>query len=256
MKKNYVKIYAIILGVVWTMPSFGATFNDNFDTGISSEWDVITGQWSTYSNELISTEAGTEPPGYIPIISLKENSLHDISLDVDINYVAGAIILLRTSYSENGYNSINNGVVLVVAGYGATRPTLYWHMFQDGGVSPVIAQSGNIDGLLGGDIHLRVEVIGNTYSAYLYFQDNPWQDWATTPMTTFTTSSYPQFGADAEVGSLGLATRTTYSNSPMSFNNFSTTYTRIGYDAVPEPASVGLVLLSVGGLILRRLKRA
>ncbi|MCP5462826.1 MAG: PEP-CTERM sorting domain-containing protein [bacterium] len=30
----------------------------------------------------------------------------------------------------------------------------------------------------------------------------------------------------------------------------------MGGDAVPEPASVGLVLLSVGGLVLRRAKRA
>jgi hypothetical protein len=88
-------------------------------------------------------------------------------------------------------------------------------------------------GLQGSDVHLRVEVIGNVYSAYL--------NGSATPFTTLTSSTFTS-------GRVGL-----YDFSPVSgvstprgqtFDNFQVT----DLTAVPEPSS--LALLGIGAITL------
>ena len=98
---------------------------------------------------------------------------------------------------------------------------LYWHEVQNFYAwGPIYNE---VDGLFsqGDNIHLHIEVMGDTYSAFL--------NGSTTPATTLVTSNYSS-------GKVAL-----YDNSGQTFDNFVLT---------PEPAT--LLLLGLGAGIMRR----
>jgi hypothetical protein len=169
-------------------------FTDNFDIVPSPQWGNQRGSWDASNGGYRSFEPSSVNYSGLPFV------LRDFIVDVDINDVADGGIWLRSD--AQGLN----GVVLVTGGrgwgYGDTRGghSLYWHVMHNG--SPGELMEG-VDGLFEpgvSDIHIRVEVRGDVYSAFL--------NGSSTPTTSLTNSEYSS-------GHVGL-----YGFSSQSFDNF------------------------------------
>ncbi|MHC4696266.1 MAG: CARDB domain-containing protein, partial [Planctomycetota bacterium] len=157
-------------------------FFDDFESGASHLWGNERGSWIAEGGVYFAQIPGNAPPTY----SSLRFALTDFAIEVDINGTVDGGLWLR---ADSNYS----GVLLVTKGTG-----LYWHTMQNGQPGPML---NPVNGLFpaGGDIHVRVEVIGETYAAFL--------NGGTTPVTTLTTSLFPS-------GRVGL-----YDYSSQTFDN-------------------------------------
>lgn len=180
-------------------------FVDTFDSGAAPEWGNEVGNWVAQGGVYFAQAPNNSPLTY----SSLPFELVDFSIDVDINKVQDGGIWLRSSGNDNG-------VLLVTGGYGGTSSGLYWHVVQNGSAS---SPMGSVDHLFipgVSDIHLRVVVSGNVYSAYV--------NASSTPATSIST---PAFSS----GRVAL-----YDFSNQTFDNVMVT-------GVPEPASLMVCVL-------------
>jgi hypothetical protein len=194
-------------------------FSDNFNAGASPLWGNQSGNWAASGGVY-----NAQNPFAIDYTSLPF-TLTDFAVDVDINDVADGGLWLRSDASGQ------NGILLVTGGNGwgfgsrssLAGRSLYWHVIQNGSISP---QLNEVDGLFTpevSDIHLRIEVIGNVYAAYL--------NGSSTPVTSLTNSLFPN-------GEAGL-----YDFSSQTFDNFT-------LSQVPEPSSLALLLIGSFGFFM------
>jgi hypothetical protein len=115
--------------------------------------------------------------------------------------------------------------VLLVTGAGATGETgLYWHIVTDGTTYGGILNRVSNLFAAGSDVRLRVEVLGDTYSAYV--------NGSTTPAASITTNLFSS-------GRVAL-----YDNSRQSFDDVVLS----AQNVIPEPSAI--VLLGIGALVL------
>ncbi len=143
-------------------------FTDNFDTGASPLWSNLRGAWTASAGVYSAAIPQNIPPTFTGLPFVLEN----FAVDVDINQVADGGIWLRCGAAGT------NGVVLITGGFGwgsgvrggnAGR-SLYWHVItpQNWNNPPVPGQVDNVFSTPGvQSAHLRVEVVGNRYSAFL-----------------------------------------------------------------------------------------
>lgn len=178
-------------------------FIDNFDAGASALWSNSWGDWFAANGVYSAAQPQNIPPTFtgLPFV------LQNFSVDVDINQVADGGLWLRCDASGT------NGVLLVTGGHGwgggarggnAGR-SLYWHVITQANWNnpPILDEAFNVFTNPGVEnVHLRVEVVGNLYSAFLNGSTN-----ATTSLleTNLTYSS----------GHVGL-----YDFSTQTFDNF------------------------------------
>jgi hypothetical protein len=143
-------------------------FSDDFDNGASPLWQNEQGNWFAEGGVYGATEPSTNPLTY----SSLPFQLTSFSVEVSINDIGDGGIWLRSS--DNG-----NGVLLVTGGYGfgagdfslpGSGNSLYWHVFQNGtflpGHAPIFNPVENAF-TTNSDAIVRVDVIGNTYSAFV-----------------------------------------------------------------------------------------
>jgi hypothetical protein len=178
-------------------------FSDNFDAGASAQWNNLRGGWFAANGVYDTQFPQNIPPTFtgLPFV------LANFAVDVDINQVADGGLWLRCDATGT------NGVVLVTGGHGwgggarggnAGR-SLYWHVVTPANWSspPILNEAFNVFTNPGvQNVHLRVEVVGNLYSAFV--------DGATNATTTLleTDNTY-------STGHVGL-----YDFSEQTFDNF------------------------------------
>jgi hypothetical protein len=228
MKKMYAVMLALLaVIVIYTNDVSAATlFFDNFNAGADPAWSNALGNWSASGGVYNAQSPSNVPPTYSLVTTLP--ALQNFALDVDIQTLQDGGVWLRTD------NTTQNGVLLVTGGYGGSLDGLYWHTIQNGGYSGALNVVSGLGIRLQPSTHLRVEVIGDTYSAYL--------NGSSSAATVLTTNLYSQ-------GYAGL-----YDFMGQSFDNFSISDFNQG--VVPEPASISLLGLGMLGLILRKTKKA
>lgn len=179
-----------------------AIFSDDFNAGASPSWSNLRGAWFADGGVYSAATPDNVPPTFTALPFLLEN----FSVDVDINQVADGGIWLRCD--ESG----TNGVLLVTGGNGwgggrrggnAGR-SLYWHVITPANWNspPKLSEAFNVFSNPGVEnVHLRVEVVGNLYSAFLNGSTNA------TTMLLETNSTYSS-------GHVGL-----YDYSEQTFDN-------------------------------------
>jgi hypothetical protein len=107
-------------------------------------------------------------------------SLVDFSIEFDITDVQDGGVWLRSAPASTSIG--RTGVLLVTGGNSGTWAGLYWHIVTSG------SYGANLNGVGGlftpgvTDTHIRLEVSGDTYSAFL--------DGSSAPVTTLTTTAF------------------------------------------------------------------
>lgn len=171
-----------------------AVFFDDFESGASSLWGNERGNWLAVNGNYGAQSPDNIPPTFSSLPFL----LHDFAIEFDLNGVSDGGVWLRSNFE--GANA--TGVLLVTGGWQRTGTGLYWHVVHDDGYTPALNEHPGLF-TQGEDIHLRIDVSGNTYTAY--FNHNP------IPATTLTTD-------DFQAGYVGL-----YDYSDQRFDNIVVT---------------------------------
>lgn len=182
----------VTAGVFSPLPSSAATiFQDDFANGPSLLWGNESGAWTGSDGSYYATAPNNSPCAF----SSLPFDLKAFSVDFDINSVSDGGVFLRAQPAPGTALGIQ-GILLnfKVPGGG---PRLYWHVFYGtNGSAPL-----NLTYLdFGATPHVHVEVIGNTYSAYI--------NGSTDAATTLTTNAF-------STGRVAL-----YDFSGQSFSNF------------------------------------
>jgi len=212
VRRGAVVAAMVLLAATAGAASAGVIFQDDFGNGASPLWNNERGQWTASGGVYFAQQPANYPPTYS---SLPFN-LADLSIELDVNNVSDGGIWLRSDPD-------GNGVLLVTGGWQHTGTGLYWHIVHAFNAGPLLNEHAGLF-QQGDNIHLRIEVQGDTYSAFL--------NGAASPATTLTTSEY----------SSGRAAL--YSFSSQTVDNVVLT---------PEPATLALVAL--GGLLALRRRR-
>jgi hypothetical protein len=232
------KISRIVISVLagsllWVVPAQATiVFSDDFNSGVSADWGNERGNWRDTNGVYDASAPDNNPITYSSVTS--QSSLTDFRVRVDVNDLDDGGVWLRSNFNGGAIN----GVLLVTGGTNGTSDSLYWHTVQNGAFSPA-QQFSFIPGLQDSDIALTIDVVGDTYTAYI--DGNP------VPATSLTTAL---FGS----GSVGL-----YDFSPISgassprgqtFDNFS-----IETLSVPEPITAAVLAFGLAGLGIARKHR-
>ena len=153
-------------------------FTDDFSSGASPQWGNEIGAWTAAGGVYKATILTNFPNAH----SSLPFALTDFSVELDINDVGDGGVWLRSALAP-GTSVGRTGVLLVNGGFFSGGNGLYWHVVTDGNTY------GGAFNIVSGlftpgvsDPRIRVEVVGNTYSAYV--------DGASEPATTITTNAF------------------------------------------------------------------
>lgn len=212
-------IFRTITGLVFiwffSSASFATTiFTDNFDSGASPLWGDEQGGWND-SDGVYRSTSGSFAYSSLPTI------LSDFTIELDINSVWDGGVFLRSEY--NG--GLFNGISLITGGQGGGGRGVYWHEWINGVHTPILNHSGTLFSS-GNNIDLRIDVKGNTYSAYVNG----------VLATTLTSSLF----SSGKVALFNNKLRQDFDNIVISSNVF----------AVPEPPIIFLLILGLASLFL------
>jgi hypothetical protein len=195
--------FTVVLLFVSGPASAQIIFTDTFASGASPLWNNLRGNWAATGGVYYATVPNNMPATFtgLPFV------LQNFAIDADINQVADGGLWLRCG------DSGPNGVLLVTGGNGwgggnrggNTGTSLYWHVITDANFNnpPKLNEAFNVFTNPGvQNVHLRVEVVGNLYSAFVNGSTN-----ATTSLVE-TNDAYSS-------GHVGL-----YDYSSQNFSNF------------------------------------
>jgi len=133
-------------------------FEDPFEPTESPLWKPFFGEWSA-SGGVYDTSSGFGGYTYLPL------TLTDFAVEIDVNQLQDGGIWLRSAPNVNGELGAF-GVLLITGGLGGYGNGLYWHIDDGEGLDPILNMNEPL-GLNGADVHIRVEVRGNTFSAFV-----------------------------------------------------------------------------------------
>jgi hypothetical protein len=149
----------MMAGAFSTLPTRGVIiFQDDFAIGPSALWGNESGGWTGSGGSYYATEPNNNPCAF----SSLPFDLKAFSVDFDINAVSDGGVFLRAQPAPGTALGIQGVLLNFKVPFGA--PRLYWHVFYGtNGSAPL-----NLTYLdYGATPHVHVEVIGDTYSAYV-----------------------------------------------------------------------------------------
>ena len=144
-------------------------FFDNFDEVPRSEWSSAVGSWVTINGQYTVGRDIRSLAVFASLIDLN-TSLHAYAIDVDVNFgdsscsAGGHVHTL--AYLFVRAQDVNNGVILGFGGEDKQIKKVWWVVRQKGdwgqalGVASVTTKAGEA-------VHVRVEVEGKIYRAYI-----------------------------------------------------------------------------------------
>lgn len=155
------QLLAAVIGISICVQASAQLFSDNFDAGPSPLWGNEIGNWGglgVYSAAAQSNFPATAST--LPFVLL------DSTLECDVIGATDGGIWLR-SEAAPGTAIGRKGVLLVTGGATGTGTGFYWHVIPDG--NSYGAGLASVSGLFasGTTIHIRVVVLGDTYSVFL-----------------------------------------------------------------------------------------
>lgn len=196
-------------------------FADNFDSGPSSLWGNDLGNWTTSGGVYQATSPSAIPTANssLPFV------LTDFSLELDVINVKDGGVWLRSTHTGTGLD--RTGVLLITGGRGGTVGNLYWHIVTGTTPGGIFGEVGAGFTLGVSDPHLRITVVGNTYSVFV--------NGSSTPATTLTTNLFSS-------GQVALFDN--WAAQSQSFDN-------VVLSTVPEPSPIAIVAFGLGLVVLR-----
>ncbi len=170
-------LLALLLAVALMSPVHaGVIFSDDFEGGASPDWGNELGDWQSVGGTYFAQSPGSDPPAYTSVSTLPD--LVDFAVEFDIVGVNDGGVFLRSRRCENGQVE---GVLLIVGGYNGSYDGIYWHAWTCSGPGDVLGLTP-VTSLQGTNAHIRVEVEGDNYRAYV--------NHSAEPNSTLTTSTY------------------------------------------------------------------
>ena len=158
MRKEAVLMVGLVLACLLSVGDGAEVFSDNFDGGPSPLWGNERGNWTSIGGGYASQNPDNIPPTFSSLPFL----LRDFAIELDLYDVSDGGVWLRSDFE--GANA--TGVLLVTGGWQRTGTGFYWHTVHDDRYSAALNENNGLFAQ-GDDIHLRVEVSGDTYWAYL-----------------------------------------------------------------------------------------
>lgn len=208
---------ALVCVICWgTTQAHADVIFDNFDSGANALWNNDSGGWIDTGGVYRASAPDNSPNAH----SSLPFQLTDFTMELDINDVADGGVWLRSAAAP-GTGIGRTGVLLVTGVNGG----LYWHNVTNG--NSYGSALNSVTGLFTvevSDPHLRIEVSGDTYSAFV--------NGASVASTTLNTANFSS-------GQVAL-----YDNSSQTFDNVSV--------AVPEPTGVFAGMGLVATMLFRR----
>lgn len=146
-------------------------FFDNFDTAPNSAWEPVIGNWSVTKGQY-TVNKDVEGGKFFGAFVNLQSPLPRYTIETDINFGAtGRSGIYGGQGQVEAYifvkaQDIDNGIVLTLAGRAAEIEAARWRVRQKGDwVSET--QSVNVKIKAGEIAHVRVEIQGSAYRAYL-----------------------------------------------------------------------------------------
>lgn len=195
----------------------GPVYTDNFDSGAQLPWENQRGNWVAGGGAYYAGSPNNSPV----TASLLPYVAGDFVAEVDIGNLNDGGLWARAD------STATVGVMLILRSH-----DIYWHV-----ITNPISGPWDIYGYQsrsGTSAHVKLTAAGDILSAYL--------NGAATPITTLDLSTISRPGYDYSSGRFGL-----YSNSSQTFDNVSLT--------IPEPATLGLLVLGGWAALIRRRHR-
>jgi len=213
--KPAIFLAAMFVFLVATTADSCVVFFDDFNAGARPEWGHERGDWQVSSGAYYAPNYNWNYQPYSSITSYPD--LTDFEVELDVNNLLSGGVALRSTY-YGGYAPSGwplNGVFLVTGGGPGTWDALYWVIIQNGIFGPDLNKVDGL-GIRHQNVHLRITVEGDLYSAYV--KGSP------TPATTLTTNAFAS-------GSVALFAGWSWDMPPYQ------TFDNVSLSPVPEPVT-------------------
>ena len=230
-------VVSTIMSAATTFARADTVFSDDFNSGAASTaWSNTLGNWTADGSVYRAQQPNNFPNAHSFVSTFP--SLTDFSVTVDVNAARDGGVWLRAHDAPTSAVGVT-GVLLIFLNDGRLPNTLFWHEVTNGQGPEFYGSEHNIaSNQFLGNFSLRIEVQGNTYSAFV--------NGSSTPATTFISDKFTS-------GYVGLYDHNIF-RADQSFDNFQLSV------SVPGPivgaGLPGLLVASLGWLGWRRRYKA
>jgi hypothetical protein len=233
MKASPAVLVAFLTLSATTTAHADTVFFDDFNSvsGASLAWSNTSGNWTAADGVYRAQQPNNFPNAHTFVSTFP--SLTDFSVTVDVNAARDGGVWLRASSDPTSSVGVT-GILLIFLNDGRAPNTLFWHEV----IGSYGSEHNSVSNQFSGNFSVRIDVQGNTYSAFV--------NGSSTPATTFVSNRFTS-------GYVGLYDHNIF-RADQSFDNFQLSV------SVPGPivgaGLPGLMLATLGLLGWRRRYKA